>query len=156
MAGSSIGLRLSTIDLFLRNTRRQDRTCIPSLVSRSRLVAGDPLELLGVLHDIERGGDGSSPSSDDDETEDYRVEHRKRKSTDRDLDVDSPDDEEIEEEEAPLMQHPPQGGQPAHSIRYGMLEVHSTKVLNYVARVNYKAKGMTERAREQRSIDPRS
>ena len=54
MAGSSIGLRLSTIDLFLRNTRRQDRTCIPSLVSRSRLVAGDPLELLGVLHSIER------------------------------------------------------------------------------------------------------
>ena len=54
------------------------------------------------------------------------------------------------------MQHPPQGGQPAHIIRYGMLEVHSTKVLNYVARVNYKAKGMTERAREQRRIDPTS
>jgi hypothetical protein len=43
------------------------------------------------------GGDGTSPSSlssNDDETEDYRVEHRKRKSTDRDLDIDSPDDEE--------------------------------------------------------------
>jgi len=39
-------------------------------------------------------GDGSSPSSDDEDTEDFRVEHRKRKSTDRRLDDDdSPDDE---------------------------------------------------------------
>ena len=39
-------------------------------------------------------GDGdSSPSTDDDETEDYRVEPRKRKSTDRDSYIDSPDDE---------------------------------------------------------------
>jgi hypothetical protein len=37
-----------------------------------------------------------------------------------------------------------------------MLEVHSTKVPNYVTRVNYKAKGVTERAREQRRINPRS
>jgi hypothetical protein len=37
-----------------------------------------------------------------------------------------------------------------------MLEVHHTQVPYYVARVNYKAKGMTERAREQRRIDPRS
>ena len=98
-------------------------------------------------------GGGSYPSSDDDDTEDYRVEHRKRKSTDRDSDVDSP---AADEEEAPPVQHPPQVGWPAHSIRYGMLEVHSTKVPNYVTRVNYKAKGMTERAREQRRIDPKS
>ena len=37
-----------------------------------------------------------------------------------------------------------------------MLEVHSTKIPNYVAIVNYKAKGMTKRARGQRRIDPRS
>jgi len=100
-------------------------------------------------------GDGdNSPSSNDDDTEDYRVEHRKRKSTDKELDDDNLDVEE--EEEAPPVQHPPQVGWPAHSIRYGMLEVHSTKVPNYVTRVNYKAKGMTERAKEQRRIDPKS
>ena len=54
MAGSNLGLRLGMTDLLLRNTRRQDMTCIPSLVSRSRAAAGDPLELLGVLHSIER------------------------------------------------------------------------------------------------------
>jgi hypothetical protein len=36
----------------------------------------------------------------------------------------------------------------AHSIHFGMLDVHSTKVPNYVTRVNYKAKGMSERANE--------
>ena len=94
-------------------------------------------------------GDGSNPSSNDDDTKDYRVENRKRKSTDRESDDDSTDDEQEieEEEEAPLVQHPPQGGQLAHSIHFGMLEVNRTKVPNYVARVNYKGKGMTERAR---------
>jgi len=104
-------------------------------------------------------GDGSNPSSNDDDTKDYRVENRKRKSTDRESNENSTDDEEEEieeEEEAPLVQHPPQGGQSAHSMHFGMLEVHSTKIPNYVARVNYKAKGMTKRAREQRRIDPRS
>ena len=81
------------------------------------------------------GGDGSSPSSDDEDTEDFRVEHRKRKSTDRRLDDDdSPDDEqEIEEEEAPSVQLPPQGGHPAHNIHFGMLKVHLTAVPDYVA-----------------------
>ena len=51
-------------------------------------------------------------------------------------------------EEAPLVQHPPQGGQLAHNIYFGMFEVHHTQVPHYVARVNYNAKGMTERARE--------
>ena len=37
-----------------------------------------------------------------------------------------------------------------------MLKVHRTVVPDYVARVNYKGKGMTERARELRRIDPRS
>jgi hypothetical protein len=49
-------------------------------------------------------GDGDSSPSSDDDTEDYRVEHRKRKSTDRESDDGSQDDEEeIEEEEAPLV-----------------------------------------------------
>ena len=105
-----------------------------------------------------KSGDSSSPYSDDDETKDYRVELRKRKSTDRDSDVDNLDDEEEikeEEEEAPLVQHPTQGGLLAHSIHFGMLKVHRTVVPDYVARVNYKGKGMTERARELRRIDPR-
>ena len=37
-----------------------------------------------------------------------------------------------------------------------MLKVHRTIVPDYVSRVNYKGKGMTERARELRRIDPRS
>ena len=37
-----------------RNTRRQGKTCIPNSVSRSRVVAGDPLEPLGALHSTER------------------------------------------------------------------------------------------------------
>ena len=77
--------------------------------SQIQLAAvGDPLELLGVLHSTESGDGDSSPSSDDDETKDYRVESRKRKSTDRESDDDSGDDEEeIEEEEAPPVQYPP-------------------------------------------------
>ena len=54
MAGSSLGPRLSTTYLLLRNTRRQDRTCIPGLVSKSKTTARDPLDLLGVLHSTER------------------------------------------------------------------------------------------------------
>ena len=47
-------------------------------------------------------GDGDSSLSSDDETEDYRVEHRKRKSTNKDSDRESgggDSSEEIEEEE---------------------------------------------------------
>ena len=54
MAGSSLGPRLSTTNLLLRNTRRQGRTCVPGSVSRSRATIGDPLEPLGVLCSIER------------------------------------------------------------------------------------------------------
>jgi len=54
MAGSSLDPRLNMINPRLRNTRRQGRTCIPDLVSSSRAAAGDPLELLGVLHSTER------------------------------------------------------------------------------------------------------
>ena len=54
MASSSLGPRLSMIGLRLRNTRRQGRTCIPDSVGRSRAAAGDPLELLGVLHSTGR------------------------------------------------------------------------------------------------------
>jgi hypothetical protein len=42
------------IGLHLRNTRRQDRTCIQDSVRRNRAAAGDPLELLGVLHSTRR------------------------------------------------------------------------------------------------------
>ena len=51
---------------------------------------------------------------------------RKRKSTDRGLDCDSTDDEqEIEEEEIPPVQHPHQPGQGMH---YGLLETHPPSV----------------------------
>jgi hypothetical protein len=42
------------MDQLLRSTKRQDRTCILGSVSGTRAVAGDPLELLGVLHSTER------------------------------------------------------------------------------------------------------
>jgi hypothetical protein len=54
MAKLSLCPRPSTIEQLLRNTRRQGRTCIPDLASRSRAAAGDPLETLGVLHSIKR------------------------------------------------------------------------------------------------------
>jgi hypothetical protein len=54
MADLSLGPRLCTTNLRLRNTRRQGRTCILDSVSRSRTAAGDPLEPLGVLHNTER------------------------------------------------------------------------------------------------------
>ena len=55
MARSSLVPRPSmTPELLLRDTRRQDRTCIPDLVSRSRVAVGDPLEPLGGLYSIER------------------------------------------------------------------------------------------------------
>ena len=54
MAGSSLDQRLNMTNLRLRNTRRQGRTCILGSVSRSRVAAGDLLELLGVLHSTER------------------------------------------------------------------------------------------------------
>ena len=98
-------------------------------------------------------GDGDCSSSSDDETKDYRVGHRKRKSTDRDSDRESDggdSSKEIEEEEqAPPVHHLGQG------MHYGLLEVHALVLPNYVVRVNYKGKGMTERARDQRRIDPR-
>ena len=37
-----------------------------------------------------------------------------------------------------------------------MLKIRHTTLPDYVTSVNYKAKGMTEKAREQRRIDPRS
>ena len=40
-------------------------------------------------------------------------------------------------------------------MHYGLLEIHAPVLPNYVVRVNYKGKDMTERARDQRRIDPR-
>ena len=53
MEDRSLGPSIGMIHLW-RNTRRQGRTCIPDLVSKSRAVAGDPLEPLGALHSTER------------------------------------------------------------------------------------------------------
>ena len=77
---------------------------------------------------------------------------RKRKSTGRGSDGGSSDDEqEIEEEQAvSLAQH--QLGQGMH---YGLLEPHPPSVPSYVSRVDYREKGMTKRARDERRIDPR-
>ena len=77
---------------------------------------------------------------------------RKRKSTNRGSDGDSSNDEqEIEEEQTiPLVQH--QLGQVMH---YGLLETHPPSVPSYVSRVDYRGKGMTRRARDERRIDPR-
>ena len=78
---------------------------------------------------------------------------RKRKSTDRGSDGGSSDDEqEIEEEQVvPLVQH-----QPGQGMHYGLLETHPPSVPSYVSRVDYRGKGMTRRARDERRIDPRS
>ena len=53
MARLSLGPTQSTTTVLLRSTKRQGRTCNPDPSSR-RLAVGDPLELLGVLHSIER------------------------------------------------------------------------------------------------------
>jgi hypothetical protein len=129
----------------------------PRFSQQEQGSSGRPSRATRGAPQYREGGDGdSSPSSDDDEIDDYRVEPRKRKSTDRGLDDDdSGDEEEIKEEEDSPVQHAPQGGQQAGGIHYGMLKIRRTTLPGYVHSVNYKAKGMTERAREQRRIDPR-
>ena len=78
---------------------------------------------------------------------------RKRKSIDRGSDGGSSDDEqEIEEEQAV----PPAQHQPGQGMHYGLLETHPPSVPSYVSRVDYRGKGMTRRARDERRIDPRS
>ena len=82
---------------------------------------------------------------------------RKRKSTDRGSDGGNLDDEqEFEEEQTvPPVQYPPQPGQPAPGMHFGLLEVHAPVLPNYVARADYRGKGMTKKARDQRRMDPR-
>ena len=77
---------------------------------------------------------------------------RKRKSTDRGSDNGISDDEqEIEEEQpVPLAQH-----QPGQGMHYGLLKIHPPSVPSYVSRVDYRGKGMTRRAKDERRIDPR-
>ena len=41
-------------------------------------------------------------------------------------------------------------------MHYGLLETHPPSVPSYVSRVDYRGKGMTRRARDERRIDPRS
>ena len=102
--------------------------------------------------------EGGSSSSSDTDTNEYKVEprDRNRKSTDGGSDGGSSDDEqEIEEQTVPLVQYPPQPGQPAPGMHFGLLEVHAPVLPNYVARTDYRGKGMTQKARDQRRIDPR-
>ena len=74
-------------------------------------------------------------------------EDRKRKSTDRGSD----EEQEIEEEEpVPPFQH-----QPGQGMHYGLLETCLPNVPSYVSRVDYRGKGMTRRARNERRVDPR-
>ena len=78
-------------------------------------------------------------------------EDRKRKSTDRGSEGDSLDEEqEIEEESVPPFQH-----QPDQGMHYGLLETHLPNVPSYVSRVDYRGKGMTRKARDERRVDPR-
>ena len=98
--------------------------------------------------------EGSGSSSSDTNTDEFRVEsreERKRKSTDRGSDGDSSDEEqEIEEEPVPPVQH-----QPGQGMHYGLLETRLPNVSSYVPRVDYRGKGMTRRARDERRVDPR-
>ena len=75
---------------------------------------------------------------------------RKRKSTDRGSDSGNSDDEqEFEEEQTvPLVQYPPQPGQPAPGMHFGLLEVHAPVLPNYVARTDYRGKGVIKKARD--------
>ena len=95
--------------------------------------------------------EGSGNSSSDTDTDEFRVEsrdERKRKSTDRGSDGDSSDEEE--EEPVPPIQH-----QPGQGMHYGLLETRLPNVPSYVPRVDYRGKGMTRRARDERRVDPR-
>ena len=97
-------------------------------------------------------GDNSSFSNTD--IEEYRVEPstRKRKSTDRGSDDGSSDDEqEIKKEQAV----PPAQHQPGQGMHYGLLETRLPNVPSYVSRVDYRGKGMTRKARDERRVDPR-
>ena len=78
-------------------------------------------------------------------------DERKRKSTDRGSDDDSSDEEqEIEEEPVPPFQH-----QHSQGMHDGLLETCLPNVPSYVSRVDYRGKGMTRRARDERRVDPR-
>ena len=99
--------------------------------------------------------EGSGSSSSDIDTDEFRVEsreERKRKSTDKVSEGDSSDEEqEIEEEELV----PPVQLQPGQGMHYGLLETRLPNVPSYVPRVDYRGKGMTRRARDERRVDPR-
>ena len=97
--------------------------------------------------------EGSGSSSSDTDTDEFRVEsreERKRKSTDRGSDGDSSEQEIEEEESVPPAQH-----QPGQGMHYGLLETRLPNVPSYVPRVDYRGKGMTRRARDERRVDPR-
>ena len=98
--------------------------------------------------------EGSWSSSSNTDTDEFRVEsreERKRKSTDKGSDGDSSDEEqEIEEEPVPPVQH-----QPGQGMHYGLLETRLPNVPSYVPRVDYRGKGMTRKARDERRVDPR-
>ena len=96
-------------------------------------------------------GSGSSSDTDIDEFRVEPREDRKRKSTDRGSEGDSSDEEqEIEEESVPPFQH-----QPSQGMHYGLLETRLPNVPSYISRVDYRGKGMTRKARDERRVDPR-
>ena len=98
--------------------------------------------------------EGSGSSSSYTDTDEFRVEsreERKRKSTHRGSDDDSSDEEEeIEEEPVSPVRH-----QPGQGMHYGLLETRLPNVPSYVSRVDYRGKGMTRRARDERRVDLR-
>ena len=99
--------------------------------------------------------EGSGSSSSDTDTDEFRVESkedRKRKSTNRGLEGDISDEEQEIEEEEPV---PPFHHQPGQGMHYGLLETRLPNVPSYVSRVDYRGKGMTRKARDERRVDPR-
>ena len=99
--------------------------------------------------------EGSGSSSSDTDTDEFKVkskEERKRKSTHRGSDDDSSDEEQEIEEEEPI---PPVQHQSGQGMHYGLLKTRLPNVPSYVSRVDYRGKGMTRKARDERRVDPR-
>jgi hypothetical protein len=134
----------------------------PRVIMAGQSSSGRPSRAAAARGRVVSTGGGSSDSDSD--SQQYRVQHRKRKttnkragstSTETTQEIEEEVEEEIEQEmdddaADPPVQPPAQGG-----IHYGLLKIRRPAVPDYVAKVNYKGKGMTERARQQRRIDPR-
>ena len=137
----------------MRDTRRQDKRCI--LGSVRRRAVGDLLE---VLHSTERVVMAVAPFL---MMMTLRITElrtgRERASTESQMITVQMMRRRLRRRRRHL-QFSTHLREDSHLIASTLvcLRCIAPKVPNYVIRVNYKAKGMTERAREQRSIDPRS